>query len=453
MVRTLKTHDRAEALRRRDQAQAAIVAEINVRLAAIGLPSLHGDWCPPWASDEALVSEALTIREQIAQASNRPDAEEEEHHQHGGSLVPVQRPVSPQDRLISTMKDVVSDRVDELREKGRSGAAYGRRFLEIALGPASPFGLAFARWEKERDKEAGPATRMKDRSALNTLARFVVARSEPSQVRERESPKGRERSQAEANRFLESVPLDHLDGPLLGQFAEWLADDEGLSPATIQARISSLKVFWDWAILKKLTPGPNPWDGATKGLKRRARRAERGKPKLRPYAEEELIALLKADPDEGRSWAWGRAIREITRLALLTGVRQNELCSLTAGRVITDQGPLWGIAVTEDEAKTTNSIRSIPLHPLISPIIERRLAEATLAPTAPLFPECRPGPAKNGSKRSHYFSQRFTDFRRTVLGRETDDILNFHSFRRNFISMMEAAFANGAQSCTPLVRR
>ncbi|OAG74352.1 hypothetical protein A0J51_00709 [Gluconobacter japonicus] len=55
-------------------------------------------------------------------------------------------------------------------------------------------------------------------------------------------------------------------------------------------------------------------------------------------------------------------------------------------------------------------------------------------------------------KRSHFFSQRFTDFRRDVLGRETDGEVNFHSFRRCFATFMATALANGVSECSELVR-
>jgi len=39
-----------------------------------------------------------------------------------------------------------------------------------------------------------------------------------------------------------------------------------------------------------------------------------------------------------------------------------------------------------------------------------------------------------------------------VLGAETDDVVNFHSFRKCFVSNFERARANGAVSCSELVR-
>lgn len=88
--------------------------------------------------------------------------------------------------------------------------------------------------------------------------------------------------------------------------------------------------------------GANPWLGATVGLKRKAGKR---KSEVRPFTEDELVRLLQADPGEGRKWAWGSAISDMMRLALLTGARQNELATLTVGRIINrdgTEGPLSG---------------------------------------------------------------------------------------------------------------
>ncbi len=136
--------------------------------------------------------------------------------------------------------------------------------------------------------------------------------------------------------------------------------------------------MWDFAIHKHILKGPNPWGGgeATAGLKRKA---EKQKPDVRPLTENELLKLLQADPDKCKRWAWGPASRDMMRIALFTGARQNELATLTVGRILNRdgaEGELWGIQVTNEEAKTKNSVRRIPLHPLVQPIIARRLREA-----------------------------------------------------------------------------
>lgn len=89
----------------------------------------------------------------------------------------------------------------------------------------------------------------------------------------------------------------------------------------------------------------------------------------------------------------------------------------------------------------------MPLHPLVRPIIERRLAAAiaTGEPDASLFPDCPPGgPA---GKRGYYFSKRFTEFRRDVLSKESDGLVSFHSFRKCFGTFMRRAAVAGVSEC------
>jgi hypothetical protein len=61
----------------RDRAVFEIVSEINAKLEANCLPPLAWRLVAPWAIEETLVSDALAVREGIAQASDRIDSEEE----------------------------------------------------------------------------------------------------------------------------------------------------------------------------------------------------------------------------------------------------------------------------------------------------------------------------------------------------------------------------------------
>ncbi|WP_242012174.1 tyrosine-type recombinase/integrase, partial [Acetobacter oeni] len=266
---------------------------------------------------------------------------------------------------------------------------------------------------------------------------------------------------------LRLIGIQQIEPRVIGGFVEWLLDTKGLAVKTAQSRVSPLKVFWQWCIRKHMIPGPNPWTGATEGMKKQAQRGDRGhwggrgqetgrhhnqRRERREFSEGELTKLLNTDPDEGRRWAWGPAIRDLMRLAVLTGARENELCSLTVRHILNREPGsvggthLWGMAVMDEEAKTASSVRRIPLHPLARTIIERRLSQTDGSPDAPLFPECKPG-GPDG-KRGYYFAKRFTTFRRAVLGaEESDGWVTFHSFRKNFATYMQRASVAGVSDC------
>ncbi|MPQ75070.1 tyrosine-type recombinase/integrase [Acetobacter senegalensis] len=422
-VVSLQTRDLKEAIRRRDKALAHLRAEVDAKLIAAGFAPLAGDWKPDWMEEDALLAEALAARKRIQAASDV--GEDEEGY-----------PDSPMHRLIDGMDDMLSERAAELDNKGLDGAAYLTRFREIATGTATPFGSFMNRWRREREQDVSASTLHMEGASLRHFGTYLAEKQG------RGTPK-------DPMAFLEQQVIEDIPLPVIGEYSEWLFE-KGLSPKTIGRQISSLKVLWDWCLRKHILSGANPWAGATAGLKKRAEKMGKTRGRVVAYTADELVLLLKADPDEGRRWAWGSAIHDLMRLALLTGARENELCSLSISRIVNrdgEWGPLWGITVLASEAKTDNSVRSVPLHPLVRPIIERRLAAAiaTGKLDAPLFPECKPGGP--GMKRGYYFAKRFTTFRRDVLGDASGRVVTFHSFRKCFGTFMRRASVAGVSEC------
>ncbi|WP_224777789.1 site-specific integrase [Gluconobacter thailandicus] len=428
ILKSLQTRTHKEALRLRDAAIEAIRRDLNRKLIGAGLAPLQGVDVPDWMNEDLMLSEALEARREIGFVSDSVDFYD---NQTGASD-------SPRDRVIESMDSLLEDRAQELDQAGKDGDKYRIRFKEIALGNQTPFSLLLDRWMKDRESYASSSVISLDRATLNHFSRYLAhsqGLGEPDDL----------------IGFLRTQIVEEVPEMVLGGFSEWLMDDKRLSAKTAGNRITPLKVMWDFAIQKHILKGPNPWVGATAGLKRKAGKQ---KPDVRPFTEDELLKLLQADPSKCKRWAWGPAISDMMRLALFTGARQNELATLTVGRILNREGAegdLWGLKVTNQEAKTKNSVRRIPLHPLVQPIIARRLREAGEGNTdAPLFPDCVPGGP--GMKRGYYFAKRFPDFRRWVLGRESNKIVDFHSFRRSFITFFEQANANGASACTEMVR-
>lgn len=248
--------------------------------------------------------------------------------------------------------------------------------------------------------------------------------------------------------ILRSFPVQKVDKKLARRFREWIEDRKAAN--TVNAYLSSLRSFWTWLVDAGEVEG-NPWAGMSRGLKKIAKRDISPDAEKRPFTEQEMLALLTGEPNS-RDPRMVLMLHDVFRLGLLTGARQNELCSLTVGRVVVPDNPeeLWGISITRDVAKTDNSVRTIPLHPLVRPIIERRLiaAKGTGEPDAPLFPECPPGGADH--KRGWTFSKHFLRYRHQIMGEEGNGT-DFHSTRRCFATFMETALANGAAACTELV--
>ena len=247
---------------------------------------------------------------------------------------------------------------------------------------------------------------------------------------------------------LDTTGMEAIDKRVAGEFVEWLQQHKGLNPKTVSSRVSGLSMLWKWADRKGLLDG-NPWAGQTTGLKKKAEALKTEETDERPYADDEVVRLLKADPNADRRWSYGAALFDLLRLGLLTGARQNELASLARRDVIPSApgaADIVGIQVRAEVAKTKNSIRRIPLHPLARGVVAARLSALPPGddPNAPLFPELPPG-GPDG-KRSWRFSKKFTEFREAVLG--PDKTVDFHSLRRTFSTYMALARAAGVSAAT-----
>ncbi|NLI28329.1 MAG: site-specific integrase [Acetobacter sp.] len=192
--------------------------------------------------------------------------------------------------------------------------------------------------------------------------------------------------------YTRSLSLTNISKRDASGFKEWLLQEKRIHPETVGARLSCLKSFWDWAFDSGLVDIVRPWTGIHRGLKRRAERTAKPNVDKRPFTEPELVTLLTTDPSTNRNGRWGGAIHDLLRLGLLTRARQNELASLTAGRVIKAPGKrtLWSICVTADVGKTKSAIREIPLHPVAYAIVKLRLdaLPSGSGADAILFPEC-----------------------------------------------------------------
>ncbi|AAW61967.1 Hypothetical protein GOX2232 [Gluconobacter oxydans 621H] len=319
VLKSLRTKDRKTAFKLRDAALEAIRRSLNLKLAEAGLPPLHGDAVPDWMSEDCLLSEALEARRQIASTSDRTDGGDEQMGE-----------TDPRRRLIEGMDYFLEDRAEQLEKAGKDPSGYVRRFRETALGEQTPFAIVLDRWMKDRETYASQAAISLDRATLNHFSRYLA------------DVQGLAEPPENLIGFLRAQVIEDVSPMVLGGFAEWLMDKQNLAAKTAGSRVSPLKVMWDFAIRKHILKGPNPWLGATAGLKRKAGKR---KSEVRPFTEDELIRLLQADPGEGRKWAWGSAISDMMRLALLTGARQNELATLIVGRIINrdgTEGPLSG---------------------------------------------------------------------------------------------------------------
>ncbi|KXV15985.1 hypothetical protein AD933_07770 [Acetobacter malorum] len=437
IVRTLQTRDYREALKRRDVALAAIRATVDAKLLEEGLAPLSEDFTPDWwASPVKAVEAGHHYRQQIEQTSDDYDPAE--------GLKPGEAVEGAPESEREHVRSVVTDLVLETSEK--LPPAEGKRYFDTVMGvvegTATPMGPLADRWlDVQRRLRLTNGLISRHKRVLGVFGEYLLSASGAGEGKSEDA--------------FRAYPMQKVDKRLARRFREWL-EESGKGANTVNSYLSSLRTFWTW-LVDAGEAESNPWAGMSGGLKRLARREIEDGNEKRPFTEAELLALLSGEPNS-RDPRMVQTIHDVFRLALLTGARQNELCSLTVGRVEVPKPAesgsdnpeeLWGIAVTRDVAKTDNSVRTIPLHPLVRPIIERRLRLAgSGGADALLFPELRPG-GEDG-KMGWGFSKHFQRYRKAVLGNDNKGT-DFHSTRRCFATFMETALAHGATACTATV--
>jgi integrase len=198
--------------------------------------------------------------------------------------------------------------------------------------------------------------------------------------------------------------------------------------------ISALSTYWRWLESRGLIPvgTDNPWLRQPKPKAPKPQRGSKAHQKERLFTDDELMRLL--DP---KASAGDVTLSDFMLIAALSGMRIEEIASLRVEDVDLNTQTM---AVTE--AKTDAGVRIVPIHPNIADIIKRRIADKSAG--AWLFRELPEYPPESLSERSMIVSKRFVTFRRALgvderVEGKRRSLVNFHSFRRWFITKAEQA--------------
>lgn len=196
-----------------------------------------------------------------------------------------------------------------------------------------------------------------------------------------------------------------------------------LSPVTLNKYVSRLSVYWTW-LENRHEVDSNIWHG------RRLREPQQTTDqKERPFTDDEVNTLLKgpAKPE----------MYDLMRIAALSGARLDAIVCLKVKDCRDD-----GVFVFKPQKKEPGP-RLCPIHSNLVEIVERR--KKGKGPEEDIFPEW-PGVKKSTSLRERSFktSNEFTEYRRSVGVEDRREgkrrgLVNFHSFRRWFITKAEQA--------------
>jgi integrase len=196
-----------------------------------------------------------------------------------------------------------------------------------------------------------------------------------------------------------------------------------LTPVTLNKYVSRLSVYWTW-LENRHEVDSNVWKG------RRLREPQQTTDQReRPFTDDEVKVLLggPAEPE----------MDDLMRIAALSGARLDAVVCLKVKDCRDD-----GVFVFKPQKKEPGP-RLCPIHPDLIEIVERR--KKGKEPEDDIFPEW-PGVQKSTSLRERSFktSNEFTAYRRSVGVEDRREgkrrgLVNFHSFRRWFITKAEQA--------------
>lgn len=218
--------------------------------------------------------------------------------------------------------------------------------------------------------------------------------------------------------------LEAVSQKKAGDFVSWLLKprlpDWTGSRKTAAKYKSSLSSYWDFLKGKGLVEA-NPWAAQT--IAKPKANLEGTETQERPFTDDEIRALLAGPADQMTA--------DLMRMGALSGMRIDELCRLTVGTV---EGGLFGIT----KAKTKSGVRSVPIHPDLCGIVARRCEGK--GKDAFLFDEL----SGKSLERSMPAVKRFGRYMRSIkvaviVADKRRSLVNFHSFRRWFITQAERA--------------
>ncbi|MCX5512300.1 DUF6538 domain-containing protein [Kaistia algarum] len=190
-------------------------------------------------------------------------------------------------------------------------------------------------------------------------------------------------------------------------------EGERISGRTVTRFASDLGALWDWAVKQGEVIGANPFSGhRVESKTRKGANAPWSNAALRKLLASEVSAGIKGRPDP---------LYWLPRIALLSGLRLNEICALEAVNLCEVDGVRY-FDITA--GKTDSSVRVVPIHHALQPLLELAPADGYL------FPDLKPSKldGKRGAAIGKVLGRRF----KSIAGGST-----FHAFRKNVAQTFE----------------
>lgn len=227
------------------------------------------------------------------------------------------------------------------------------------------------------------------------------------------------------------IDINDVTRKVTGAYVSDILVGNGKHPKTNQDTITQLSTFFNYAFRRGIYENASPWTG----LGQTVTGSKRGssKQKERRWTDKELKQLFKTVPSGPKYY-----LREMAAIAAYTGMRQNEIAELEVADI-----DLKTKTIHVSEGKTESSVRTLPIHSKLLPVVKQLIGRRT---NAYLFETFKP--TGKDKKRGHEFSKRFGYWRNQNFPDTLYEInnqghkrsvVNFHSFRRAFANALELA--------------
>ncbi|WP_166096837.1 DUF6538 domain-containing protein [Rhizobium flavescens] len=320
---------------------------------------------------------------------------------------------------IDAIADAVKRRAEEIQGRPIGGdegeeeyepnrEARAQAFADVALGNVTPLDLPVPTFLLEK-KKWGPRTVADFERVLGYLKAWL-----------------------RENQYQGSIEV--VTRRVAGDFVSSRLIGGDLASKTINKYVTGLSGYWKWLMTKGYVE-TNVWT---------QQRAEKERPEegndMRSFDDEELERLFSGKPKRG-------FVYDAMVIAALTGARMGVIVDLTVADCQGDQ-------IRFRAGKHEKHSRLVPMHPDLRGVIASRVKGKGLSDD--LFPEMpRLAPGDDPRKeRGQRLTKSFGTFRNSVGvddPRPSDgkSRVNFHSFRRWFISRASSAINEGAVGFSP----
>ena len=364
-VKSLRTADIYEA----NRLKASYVAEFQRQITA--LEYLRAD---PRAE---VIQKALEFRDAITRHGSRV-------------LVYGEQSGEPAWTVTDEMLSQASDEAQEIAE--RLGDDVADRFHKLATGQGIFLKDVYERWLTERSERVTGQTLSQDRMVLRAFLTWADS----------------------------DVTVHEVTRRKAGEYVGWLLTSEsGISGKTANRYRSTLSSQWKWLIGRGHVE-TNPWLGHDL-----AKRSTRGTTIDRGQWNDAALAKLLSGAFTPK---YQQTLHDLTRLAVTTGARLDELCALKTSDLDRRTDGWW---FTIREGKSKAAVREVPVHVAVAHVFEQRRKSKD----GFVFSSLTPGGPDN--KRGWNVSKAFTRYRRELGLNERGQV--FHSLRNSFTEVMEAA--------------